>query len=168
MKGFTHCRHSELVSESNKTGFTLIELLVVVLIIGILASVALPQYTKAVAKARIAQVLSMLQTIQEAEERFYMANGYYTTDKSLLDIDFQTDFQNQKNFFKLYEGSVSCYPTGTEVHLSRTFEHMKKGNQNTPYPGKFFCNGYGSKFGAGICKSLGKPVYSWSPQLTYW
>lgn len=145
-------------------GFTL---LVVVLIIGILSAVALPQYKKAVAKARIAQVLPMLQTIQEAEERFYMANGYYTTDKNLLDIDFQTEFQNQKNF-QLYEGSVACYPTGTAVHLVRTFEHMKKENSNAPYPGKFFCNGYGSQFGASICKSLGKPVYSWTPHLRYW
>lgn len=146
-------------------GFTLIELLVVVLIIGILASVALPQYKKAVAKARIAQALPMWKSIQEAEESFYMVNGYYTTDKSLLDID----FQNDKKFFKLYENKVMCYPEGSGVSISRTFEHIEGvKDANAPIAGKFFCNGYGSELGAGICKSLGKPVYSGLPHFTYW
>ena len=51
---------------SYKRGFTLIELLVVVLIIGILASVALPQYQKAVRKSRLAEVWSTLSSMEKA------------------------------------------------------------------------------------------------------
>ncbi|MDD6152957.1 MAG: prepilin-type N-terminal cleavage/methylation domain-containing protein [Elusimicrobia bacterium] len=87
MKGFTHCRHSELVSESNKTGFTLIELLVVVLIIGILASVALPQYKKAVWKSRAAELRSVTRTLATAQESFFMANGTYPNKFDEMDID---------------------------------------------------------------------------------
>ena len=68
-------------------GFTLIELLVVVVIIGILAAIALPQYKVAVTKSKFATLKQLTKSILDAEERFYMANGNYTDNMTKLDID---------------------------------------------------------------------------------
>lgn len=50
-------------------GFTLIELLVVVIIIGILAGIALPQYIKTVEKARATEAVVVSKAIQDAAQR---------------------------------------------------------------------------------------------------
>jgi len=71
-----------------KQGFTLIELLVVVLIIGILAAVALPQYNRTVLRSRTSQAVVMLKAITDAQERYYLERGgVYTANISDLDID---------------------------------------------------------------------------------
>ena len=72
----------------NKTGgFTLIEVLVVVLIIGILTSVALPQYRKAVVKTKVMKLLPLIRTIDSAEQVYYSTYGQYTAKLTDLDID---------------------------------------------------------------------------------
>lgn len=72
-------------------GFTLIELLVIVLIIGILAAVALPQYKKAVLKSKFATIKNTARVIYEAEQRYYLAHDSYTTNKNNLDISVNTN-----------------------------------------------------------------------------
>lgn len=59
-----------------KKGFTLIELLAVVMIMGILAAIAVPQYRRSVNRARIAEAENMLAPMYESRERWAIENGY--------------------------------------------------------------------------------------------
>lgn len=85
--------HAELDSASTycvvgRAGFTLIELLVVVLIIGILAAIAVPQYQKAVLKARASEALVQGKALFAAEKSYVLSNGAMTEDLDALDVTF--------------------------------------------------------------------------------
>ena len=105
------------MNTKNNKGFTLIELLVVVLIIGILAAIALPQYFKAVEKSKASEALSVLGSIAGAQQRYFLVNDTYAENFTGIDLEFIPDGEttavtnadnfNTKNFnIKLVQGTT--------------------------------------------------------------
>ena len=124
-----------------KQGFTLVELLVVVLIIGILSSVALPQYTKAVKKAKGTQVVTAASALAKAANMAYLEDGRYqrfyqsygTLHSSNDDFDIEVPalkingerwslyISNNSSSATIHacnNGDCNCSASGVTAHLS--------------------------------------------------
>lgn len=151
-----------------KRGFTLIELLVVVLIIGILSSVALPQYTVAVEKARASEAMINLRYMRNIAQFEYMENGGYANSGSdIMELSGgkwseQGDKYCTKNFLYTYDDHTfvraeRCTPNSTCTACQSGTKNYEIYMETPQSGGKWQnfdqCSGYTS-MGLKVCKAI--------------
>ena len=140
--------------------FTLIELLVVVLIIGILAAIALPQYRIAVAKTKYATVKSLTVAIKNAQEAYYMANGQYATNLSDLDVNFPASNDQRNTESKYYYEGGTCFINSNKsvcnIQTPVGYLGYQVNYDHSAVPGQRACVALGSQdlnsVGSKLCK----------------
>ena len=151
----TNFRDDRPLCYNGMQAFTLIELLVVVLIIGILAAVAVPQYTLAVDKAKLSNLMSIMQSLKDAQERYYLANNVYATTMDELDIDVPANAEYTLNFSSAPQGIHGKYNNLKNIILTAAQNHAT--GAGSEYKGMWIC--YAKKTDARankLCQYLAK------------
>ena len=120
----------------NKKAFTLIELLVVVLIIGILAAIALPQYKKAVMRTKYGTLKNLVASIAQAQQVYYLANNTYPTQFDQLDVEVPaptggsvaSDYVEYPwGYCRIVNESIACRNTSVHLSFTQFFTHALMG-----------------------------------------
>ena len=164
--------------ENNKQkyikGFTLLEMLVVVLIIGILAGIALPQYQMAVTKAKVASILPLMRRWKDALTEYRLQHDAWldgvspSTYGEILGVTWPSDWKTDTNkpcnnnaschndYWKNCDvndggdGMITCYHNTSDGVFTIIF----LSSEDEDYPDKLTCQAEG-KEATKVCKALG-------------
>ncbi len=112
-------------------GITLVELMIVVIVLGILASVAYPNYRDAAARAKRNEAKAALLQIATNQERFYLNNNTYTQDMTALGFPAAANFVTESGSYRInvdaadannFTATATYLNAGNEAGRCATFQ----------------------------------------------
>ena len=104
----------KLIANNKQSGFSLVELTIVVVILGVLATFAVPRFMSSVERTKASESFSYLANIESAQARYNAERGLYADSTSKLDIDLDTP-----EFFDVSAPSSANWETEWEMKLTR-------------------------------------------------
>lgn len=103
-----------LSNNNKKAGFSLVELTIVVVILGVLATFAVPRFMSSVERTKAAEAFSYLSQVETAQARYNAEHGRYATRTTDVDIDI-----DRPEFFSVAGPYSSNWETKWEMKLTR-------------------------------------------------
>jgi len=106
--------------KTNQHGVTLLELMAVVVILGILASIAIPSYRMYVLRAQRVDATAALLRVAAAQEKFYLQNNTYTTTLGSGGLNLGSGNQTEKGWYTLSVAAPTGFTIGTAYTATAT------------------------------------------------
>jgi len=114
--------------KTNQRGFTLLEIIIVIIIVGVLASLALPRFFRTVEYSRATEAFTNLNAVRQSMERCYLQRSAYTNCNLFSNLDLEDPANSPNNHF-----TYSFPAAAATTYTIRATRNTRDGGTATDY-----------------------------------